>query len=102
ARDALADRLTRMTANTLREKLRDEDVEVRRAAALACAMKDDRAQVPALIELLEDREPLVVRAARAALKSLTEQDFGPEADATRAERTKAVAAWKAWWAKNGK
>jgi hypothetical protein len=44
----------------------------------------------------------VARAAHAALKSLTNQDFGPDLDATRAEREKAVAAWKAWWDKQGK
>src|SRR5262249_19112747 len=37
ARDALAERLTRMKKDTLDDKLRDDDVEVRRAAALACA-----------------------------------------------------------------
>jgi hypothetical protein len=47
--------------------------------------------------LLEDPEPPVARAAQAALKGLTGQDFGPPAEATRAERGKAVAAWKAWW-----
>jgi hypothetical protein len=89
ARDALADRLTRMTSATLADKLRDDDAEVRRAAALACAMKDDRANVPRLIEALQDPEPAVARAARAALKSLAGQDLGPE-----------PAPWKDWWAKN--
>ena len=35
ARDALAERLARMTADTLRDKLLDDDVEVRRAAVVA-------------------------------------------------------------------
>jgi hypothetical protein len=52
-----------------------------------------------LIPLLEDREPLVGRAAHVALKSLSNQDFGPDRDASPAERTKAVADWKAWWQK---
>jgi hypothetical protein len=99
AREALAERLTRMTAATLKEKLQDCDLEVRRAAALACAMKEAQYSVPDLINLLEDPELPVVRAAHAALKSLTTKDFGPEPDATRAERAKAVAAWKAWWQK---
>ena len=97
AREALADRMTRMTAATLRDKLQDEHVEIRRASALACAMKDDKAHIPDLITALEDPEPLVIRAARAALKSLTGQDFGPNVDATRAERVKAVSDWKTWW-----
>jgi hypothetical protein len=90
ARDALADRLARMKAATLADKLRDDDAEVRRAAALACAIKDERDNVPRLIELLGDHEPTVARSARAALKSLAGQDLGPE-----------PAPWKDWWAKNG-
>jgi hypothetical protein len=90
ARDALADRLTRMKPATLADKLRDDDAEVRRAAALACAMKEDRENVPRLIELLEDPEPTASRAAHAALKSLAGRDLGPQ-----------PAPWKDWWAKNG-
>jgi hypothetical protein len=97
AREALADRLTRMTAATLGEMLKDEDLEVRRAAALAVAMKEDNTHLARLIELLDDRETTVSRAAYAALKSLTGQDFGPAADASRAEKASAIAAWKAWW-----
>jgi hypothetical protein len=101
ARDALADRLTRMKPTTLTDKLKDDDLEVRRAAALAVAMKDDKTNVGRLIELLEDPEPPVTRAAYAALKSLTNQDFGPDAEASRADVVRAVAAWKDWWSKNG-
>jgi uncharacterized protein (TIGR03067 family) len=99
ARDALAERLTRMTAATLHDKLQDENAEVRRAAALACAMKEAKQSTPDLIKLLEDPEALVSRAAHVALKTLTGQDLGPAADADPAERTKAVAHWREWWAK---
>jgi hypothetical protein len=99
AREALAQRLTRMTAATLRQELKDDDPEIRRAAALACAMKDDKSHVPDLIPLLEDREPIVGRAAHAALKNLTGKDFGPEANASRQETANAMAAWRGWWDK---
>jgi hypothetical protein len=99
-REALAQRLTRMTAATLREELKDDDPEIRRAAALACAMKDDKSHIPDLIPLLEDREPFVGRAAHAALKSLGGKDFGPEANASRQETANAVAAWKTWYEKS--
>jgi hypothetical protein len=99
ARDALAERFTRMTAATLCAKLADEDVEVRVAAVRACATKDDRNHVSDLIALLTDPQPRVARVAHAALKLMTRQDFGPPADATAAQRDKAVAAWKAWWQK---
>jgi HEAT repeat protein len=99
ARDALAERLAQMTADTLRDKLQDKDLEVRRAAALACALKEDQAHIPDLIGLLDDPEVAVMRAARAALRELTSEDFGPDANASRAEQAIAVAAWKQWWAK---
>src|SRR5262249_46011713 len=101
ARDALAERLARMTVSTLEDKLRDESLEIRRAAALACAMKEERRFIPHLLHLLEDPEPAVLRAAHTALKALTGQDFGPAVDASRAEQTKAVAAWKLWWISQG-
>jgi hypothetical protein len=99
ARDALAERFTRMTPVTLRAELKDDDPEIRRAASLACAMKDDKSHIPDLIPLLDDPEPLVARAAYAALKNLTNQDFGPARDASAKDRTQAIEAWKVWWAK---
>jgi hypothetical protein len=97
AREALADRLSRMTSATLGAKLEDDDPEVRRAAALAVAMKEDKAHVHKVIDMLNDREATVARAAHAALKSLSNEDFGPAKEATREERAKAVLDWKKWW-----
>jgi HEAT repeat protein len=99
ARDALAERLTRMTARTLRDKFADEDAEVRAAAARACGRKGAREQVPDLLRLLEDPEIAVLQAARSALKELTGEDFGPARDANRTERLLSVAAWYGWWHK---
>jgi uncharacterized membrane protein YgcG len=85
ARALLAERLTRMTANTLRAKLADDDTEIRRAAVVACARREDAGHVPDLIALLDDNEPAVVRLAQDGLKKLTGQALdGAEA-------------WKAWW-----
>jgi uncharacterized protein (TIGR03067 family) len=97
AREALAERLARMTAATLRDKLTEGEREIRRAAALACAMKEERSFIPDLIKLLDDTEPLVVRASHAALKALANRDFGPGDDAGRSEIQKAMADWRAWW-----
>jgi hypothetical protein len=97
ARDCLAERLVRMTPATVRDKLKDGRPEMRRAAALACAMKEDKSFVPDLVALLDDVDAIVVRAAGVALRSLTGQNFGPASNATAEERTKAVAAWKSWW-----
>jgi hypothetical protein len=99
ARDALAERLARMKADTLTNYLKDEDAEIRRGAALACALKESKSHVPLLIEMLRETDPAVERAVLAALKDLTKQNFGPPANATAEERDKAIAAWKDWWAK---
>ncbi len=99
ARRALVERLTRLTAGTLAQYLESEDAELRRAAALALAAKEDTSQVPKLIALLEDREPLAARAAHAALKALAGQDFGPARDATAEQRAEAVKKWRQWWEK---
>jgi hypothetical protein len=102
ARDALADRLTRMKATVLAEYLQDDDAEIRRAAGLAVAMKESKELIPNLIPLLRDAELSVARAAHAALKELTGQDFGPSAKATREERELAASKWLQWWGKQKK
>jgi hypothetical protein len=99
AREAFAERMSRMNSATLGAKLEDDNPEVRRAAALAVAMKEDKAHVSRLIELLSDSKPTVAHAAHAALKAMSKEDFGPAKDATQPERAKAILAWKAWWAK---
>lgn len=96
AREALAERLCRMTAASLRSMAAAEDPELRRAAVLAMAMKDDRSHVPDLIEALGDEEDLVVRAARAGLRSLTGEDFGPAPNATPGEKQLAQQSWRQW------
>jgi hypothetical protein len=97
ARDALAQRLTRMTAKTLRDKLQDDSVEVRRAAALACGRKKADEHIPDLLQLLDDPEVAVIQAARKALKELTGEDFGPIEEAGRRGRASAAAAWRKWY-----
>jgi hypothetical protein len=102
AREALAERLTRMTASSLRTMARDEEPELRRASVLAMAMKDEKAHIPDLINALLDDEDLVIRAAKAGLKSLTGQDFGPRANASTGDKRLAVAAWNEWLGKQKK
>lgn len=102
AREALAERLTRMSAATLREKLKDDDPEVRRAAALAAAMNDDKTFIPDLVPLVTDPVSSVARAIPVALEKLTGQNLGPQADASPADRAAARVRWQEWWDKNGK
>ncbi len=98
-RQALAERLTRMTAETLRQYLKGDDPELRRATVLAMAMKDDKTLIPDLITALLDEDETVVRAARVGLKSLTGQDFGPPPGADLRVRSAAAHAWLDWFRK---
>jgi len=96
-REALAERMARMTEKTLGQYLEDEDAEIRRAAALALAMRDSKAHLRPLIGLLLDPQPSVERAAHAALCSLSGQDFGPRVNAAEAEKMAAASRWRKWW-----
>jgi hypothetical protein len=91
ARKALARRLKRMDADTLREYLQDEEPEVRSAAAQAVALKPLKDCIPDLIPLLRDPDEAVVREARQALLKLSMQDLGPDTDA-----------WQEWWKRHKK
>src|SRR2546429_37320 len=50
ARDALAERLSRMRAASLAAYLKDEDSEIRRGAALGLAMKENKEHLAELID----------------------------------------------------
>jgi HEAT repeat protein len=91
ARAALTARLIRLKAESLTKYLEDEEPEIRRAAALACAAKGVRPAIPKLIARLRDREEIVVQAAHTALKEMSGQNLG----ATAAD-------WEAWWMKQAK
>ncbi len=101
ARDTLAERLSRMRISSLANYLRDEDAEIRRAAALGLAMRESKEHVADLIDLLADPVEAVSLGARAALKELTGKDFGPSAGATAEQKARALAEWRAWWGKSG-
>jgi HEAT repeat protein len=102
AREALVERLTRATAETLRTSAKSENAELRRAALLAMSLKNDMKLIPDLIETILDEDDMVVRAARTGLKSLTDQDFGPQPGASSSERKAVVSAWREWLLKQKK
>ncbi len=102
ARETLAERLTRMTSETLRTSAKSENAELRRAAVLAMSLKNDKKHIPDLIDAILDEEEMVVRTARTGLKSLTDQDFGPQPGATSAERKAVASAWREWLLKQKK
>jgi hypothetical protein len=96
ARQALAQRFSRMKATTLRDKMHEDDPEGRRAAAVACILKTAVENTEDLIDLLNDPEPAVVQAAHEALQKLTTVDHGPAPGATARQRRDAVRAWRDW------
>jgi HEAT repeat protein len=91
-----------MKDTTLKAYLGDEDLEIRVAAARACARKGSKSLVPQLIPLLRDTRGGVAEAAHQALKDLTGQDFGPKANASREDRVQASRQWTEWWNKEAK
>jgi hypothetical protein len=75
-REALANRLYPMQPKTLVEYLKDEDAEMRRAAARVCGLKRLRSSIPALVKLLRDPQESVMEAAHESLKTLAGVDLG--------------------------
>jgi HEAT repeat protein len=97
AREALAERFCRFSANTLKGYLQSDNPDVRRAAVVAAEAREETELIPDLIASLNDSNEMVWRAARAALKGLSGgKDFGPPPGATEEERKMAIAAWTAW------
>jgi len=99
ARGLLSQRMLRMKAGTLANKLRDRDAEVRAAAVIAVGYKG----IPVydqLIDLLLDSNRQVVNNAHQVLTKMTGQDFGPEQGDSILKRVSAVKKWKKWLEKN--
>jgi hypothetical protein len=70
-REALVQRLARLSTTELRERLQDENAEVRRAAVLACARKADPQFVPDLVALKGHPDAQTARLAEEGLRGLT-------------------------------
>lgn len=86
ARNALADRMSRLPTKAIQDYLKSSAAELRRAAARGCGFKQDQDFTPDLIPLLSDADAAVVSAAYLALKEVTGKDFG-----------KSPEPWNAWW-----
>jgi HEAT repeat protein len=78
--------------------LRHPSPSERTQAIYAAARRGDLAQVPILIERLDDDDPGVRLAAGQALTRLTGHDTGYLAFEERPERRRHVLAWRRWWA----
>jgi hypothetical protein len=96
ARDLLDHHLGRQTEAFVKEKLKDDKTEVRRAAIRVVAKMPQLAG--SVIDLLTDDVPEVRDEAHQALVSLANrEDFGPPKNATKAQREEAQAKWRTWW-----
>lgn len=96
ARAALADHCTRLNFHQRDEYLRSDDAEIRRAAVLACAVRNTDRHFDRVIELLQDPVPSVANVAHDVLCSLTGKDFGPPDPSTVGQRASAIEAWQNW------
>lgn len=99
-RDSLDRFLTRQPVAQVKEAMKSKDAEVRKGAIRA-AVKH-ASLVPGVIDLLTEASQDIRAEARAALKSRSKEDFGPEDDATIKEQQEAQKKWRAWWKKNEK
>jgi hypothetical protein len=103
ARDSLYKNLSRQKESVIKDKLSDDRVEVRIAAARVAGDKKMRLG-DGLIGLLTDSETRVRDAAHQALIQLNKgTDLGPKANGSEKDRSEAVQKWRDWWtAQNGK
>jgi hypothetical protein len=99
ARGLLEKNLVRQGVAVIKDKAKDDRVEVRAAVARVIGNKSLKLGGE-LIDLLGDEKPSVREAAHAALVKLSKgADYGPAKNASDAERDEAVKKWRAWWEK---
>jgi hypothetical protein len=102
ARVLLERNLTRQTMDVVKEKLKDENAEIRAAAARVAGLKWPPL-FSATLELLDDKVAEVREEAHKALIRLSKgQDFGPEKNATAEEQSAAKDKWREWLTKQKK
>jgi len=96
-RDLLERHLARQGEAVVKEKLRDELVEVRLAAVRVVVARMPRL-TSELIDVLADEQAEVRTAAHDALVKLSRgEDFGPAADASSEQIVAAQEKWRSWW-----
>ena len=99
ARTLLTKHLSRQDGLIVKERLKDDQAEVRAAAAQAAGIKVLRLVGSELIDLLNDDNGGVRGAARKALVVLSRgADYGPEPEAEAPDREAAIRKWRDWWA----
>jgi hypothetical protein len=102
SRDLLDKHIGRQKPDVVKEKLKDDQAEVRKSAARVVATK-----FPSLggdlIELLADEDAEVRQTAHQSLVKLNKgDDLGPADDATKEQREASQQKWREWWKKQKK
>lgn len=85
---------------SLQALMTDKNGIVRAAVAIAIERLPDAGDVPVLVTLLGDEEPMVRYHASYTLAKLTGRDGGYDAWYPAARREKAIAGWREWWEAN--
>ncbi|MFO0879418.1 MAG: hypothetical protein U0840_18890 [Gemmataceae bacterium] len=99
AREMLDQVMARQTLSMVKEWLLEGPLEIRRSAIRVAGEKHEDLTL-AIIDRLTDPNPALRAEAHATLKKLAgSEDFGPGANASRAELLEAQKRWKAWWLK---
>jgi hypothetical protein len=96
ARELLTNQLSGLSAEKVKERLKDDRAEVRAAAARVIAKRGLHLEGE-LIERLLDETNVVRQAAHEALVKVSKgSDFGPKPDASESDRHEAVLRWRSW------
>lgn len=90
------------TGEAVEQQLAAHAPLVRREAALELGRRGVWEPIPALLVRLQDRDDGVRAATVSALRRLTNQFFGYEAQAGAGRRLAAVTRWRTWWAREGR
>lgn len=94
----IAKRVSREIPEQLKNLLKHEEPAVRLAAVKEAGAKKIR-HISELIDLINDAEPSIQRAAHQSLVQITGVDHGPANDASFADRQSAQRKWREWWQK---
>ncbi len=102
ARTLLDRNLTRQTVDVVKQKLKDDNAEIRSSAARVVGQKWP-ALFSSTIDLLDDKAPEVREEAHRTLLRWTRGvDFGPDKNATAEERSQAQDKYRDWLARQKK
>ncbi|MBF0533024.1 MAG: HEAT repeat domain-containing protein [Candidatus Omnitrophica bacterium] len=80
--------------------LHDVEDSIRKAAIQMCGTFKAQPAISGLITLLADADPDIQKAADAALRKITKQDFDFHPKGSPKHKEEAIEAWRFWWINN--